>query len=71
MMQPYALPPLDINQRYTIPEACLYLRESRAKIYKDIAAGNLEVIKDGSRTYVPGRVIAERSGARPATKGAA
>ncbi len=55
------LPPLDINQRYTITETNAYLRQSRAKTYQDISAGKLTVIKDGRRTYVPGRVIAERS----------
>ncbi len=55
------LPPLDLNQRYTINETNAYLRQSRAKTYKDIANGKLPIIKDGARTYVSGRVIAERS----------
>ena len=55
------LPPLDLVQRYTINETNLYLRQSRAKTYKDIKAGKLEVIKDGKRTYVSGRTIAARS----------
>lgn len=57
------LPPLDLNQRYTIEETNAYLRQSRAKTYTDIAAGKLPVIKDGKRTYVPGTAIAARSSA--------
>lgn len=55
------LPPIDPNQRYAIEQANLYLRQSRAKTYKDIAAGTLRVIKDGSRVYVPGTEIIRRS----------
>ena len=54
------LPPLDINQRYSIDEACAYLRKCRASLYTDIKNG-MPVIKDGRRTFVPGAVIAERS----------
>jgi hypothetical protein len=57
----FNLPPLDFNQRYSIPETNAYLRQSRAKTYKDIKAGKLEVIKDGKRTYVSGRTIAART----------
>lgn len=56
------LPPLDINQRYTIDEAAAYLRISRAHVYHHFAAGNLEYVKDGRRRYVPGRAIAALSG---------
>jgi excisionase family DNA binding protein len=52
---------LDIRQRYTIDEACCYLRVSRATIYHAIAAGTLPTIKDGRRTFVPGQAIADRS----------
>ena len=55
------LPPLDLNQRYTVPEASAYLRQSRAKTYVDIRAGTLTIIKDARRTYVPGTAIAQRS----------
>ena len=55
------LPPLDEKQRYTIEETNQYLRQSRAKTYKDIAQGKLPAIKDGRRTYISGRVIAARS----------
>lgn len=56
-----SLPPLDEKQRYTIPEASEYLRQSRAKTYVDMRAGRLPFIKDGRRTYIPGSVIAARS----------
>lgn len=56
-----ALPPLDEQQRYTIPEAAKYLRVSRATIYNDIAAGLLATIKDRKRRFVPGSEIARRS----------
>lgn len=62
-INPLSLPPLDMNQRYSIPEATAYLRQSRAKTYVDIRTGKLPVLKDGKRTYVTGRVIAARSGA--------
>ena len=60
MKQPN-LPPLDTLQRYSVPEASAYLRQSRAKTYQDIAAKTLTVIKDGRRTYIPGTAIAARS----------
>lgn len=54
-------PILDPNQRYTLVEACQLLRQSRAKTYKDIAEGNLVVIKDGRRAYIPGSELVRRS----------
>ena len=61
MPKPIILPPLDPAQRYSIDEANAYLRQSRAKTYKDIAAGKLRTILDGKRRYVPGTEIAARS----------
>ena len=55
------LPPLDVNQRYTINEACDYLRISRAYIYKQINNGTLPTISEGRRTFIPGAAIAGRS----------
>lgn len=55
------LPPIDPNQRYQIDEANAYLRQSRAKTYNDITAGNLKVIRDGARVYVPGTELIRRS----------
>lgn len=52
------LPPLDLHQRYSVEETCLYLRTSRARLYQKIKAGQVKVIKDGARTYCSGRVIA-------------
>jgi len=37
-----AIAPVDVTQRYTIPEAVLYLRISHASIYKEINAGQCE-----------------------------
>lgn len=50
----------DERLRFSIDEASALLRQSRAKTYLDISAGRLRVIKDGSRTYVPGTEIARR-----------
>jgi hypothetical protein len=55
------LAPLDPFQRYMIPEANAYLRQSNARTYQQIKAGELHVIKDGGRTYVPGSEIIRRS----------
>lgn len=51
------LPPIDPGQRYEIPAASSYLRESRSKTYQKIKAGTLSVIRDGGRVYVPGSEI--------------
>lgn len=61
-MSTESIPPLvDPNQRYTIKEANAILRQSHAKTYCDIKNGLLRVIKDGTRTYVPGTEIIRRS----------
>lgn len=64
------LPPLDERQRYSIPEAILYLRTSRKTIYDDIAAGRLTTIKEGRRRYVPGSEIVRRCAVPSTTKAA-
>jgi len=51
------LPPLDENQRYSVPESSAYLRTCRAKIYQKIKSGELRIIKDGARTLIPGSEI--------------
>lgn len=56
-----ALPPLDLNQRYTVLEASAYLRQSRSQTFKQIKNGTLAVIRVGGRTYIPGEEIAARS----------
>ncbi len=48
------LPLLDTRQRYSIDEGIAYLRESRSRMYQKIASGEVKVIKDGRRTYIPG-----------------
>lgn len=62
-MNQKTLAPLDLLQRYTIPETCEYLRCSRARVYTLIRDGSLKTIKDGRRRYVTGSEIAKRSGA--------
>ena len=56
---------LDLNQRYTVPEALAYLRTSRKSLYTLIAHGRLVPIREGSngkgRTYIPGTEIARLS----------
>lgn len=60
-MPPADFPPLDPSQRYSVREACRYLRVSRPYLYTKIRRGELRVLKDGSRTYVPGTEIARQS----------
>jgi hypothetical protein len=60
-----SLPPLDLNQRYSIDEAALYLRQSVAQTYVDLASGKLHAFKDGRRTYVSGSAIAARNSGAP------
>lgn len=55
------LPPLDVLQRYTVDQASEYLKQCRAKTYRDIAAGTLPSIVDGRNRYIPGAAIAARS----------
>jgi hypothetical protein len=57
-----AVPPLDLVQRYTINEACLYLRTSHATLYKMMNAEQIIVIREGGRTFIPGKEIARLSG---------
>ena len=59
--QSVPLAPLDERQRYSVREAAAYLRSSTFSIYRDIAEGRIRIIKDRSRTYVPGSEIARRS----------
>ncbi len=61
MSEDSALPPLDLQQRYTIPETADYLRICRAYVYRLIKRGELRTIKDGKRHLVPGTEIGRRS----------
>jgi len=56
------LPQLDLNQRYSIAEASVYLRQSPSKTYSDIAAGRIKTIRDGKQ-FITGKEIAARSAA--------
>jgi hypothetical protein len=58
---PAALPLLDARQRYSVDEGMAYLRESRSRLYEKIASGELKVIKDGRRTYIPGTELVRLS----------
>lgn len=55
------MPPLDLNQRYSAPEASAYLRQCLATTRKQISDGTLESFTDGSRRYISGKAIAARS----------
>jgi excisionase family DNA binding protein len=61
MSTPTSLPPLDLNQRYTVNEACAYMRCSRSSFYKMVEAEQLDTIKMFSRTYVAGAEIRRQS----------
>jgi hypothetical protein len=62
------LAPLDVNQRYSVPEALAYLRTSRKSFYEKIFP-RISVIREGSRTFIPGVEIARLS--RPESQAAA
>lgn len=53
-------PTFDPRLRYEIPAATSFLGYSRAKLYQQIAAGEIRVIRDGRRVYVPGTEIARK-----------
>lgn len=55
------MPPLDVQQRYTLKEAQRYLRTSHASLHHAITAGTIATLKSGKRRYVPGSEIARLS----------
>lgn len=55
------LSPLDVLQRYSVREACRYLRISAPKFYETVRAGRIKTMKDGRRRFVPGSEIARLS----------
>ena len=59
--RPTPAQPIDLLQRYTIEESKAYLRLSRPGLYAKIRRGELRIIKDGTRTYVPGSELARVS----------
>jgi hypothetical protein len=60
-MHTLSLPALDPLQRYSVPEACLYLRISRAKFYEGVKSGKYLLTKDGNRSFLSGSQIAAQS----------
>jgi excisionase family DNA binding protein len=52
---------IDARQRYAIDEAAQYLRISRARLYQKIAAGEIRLLKDGRRSFIPGSAIVAAS----------
>ena len=57
---PKPIPPFDAQLRFTVSEAAAYLKTSRMTIYKLLHSGDLEGIKEESRTFITGRSIAAR-----------
>jgi hypothetical protein len=59
------LAPIDLHQRYSIPEVLAYRRESRKRFYEHVSAGRIAIIKDGRRSFVSGDELARscRAGA--------
>ncbi|MGO9992851.1 MAG: hypothetical protein ACLPTF_10130 [Steroidobacteraceae bacterium] len=56
------LPPLDPLQRYSVNEALQYLRTSRQSFYtKFVNPKRIQVIREGSRCFVPGSEIVRLS----------
>jgi excisionase family DNA binding protein len=52
------VPPLDLNRRYTVPEASIeYLRISRALAYIRIKDGHLKTVRDGGKVFITGAEI--------------
>lgn len=51
------LPPVDINRRYDVCTACVYLGISRVRLYSKLKAGEIRPLRDGGRTFIPGSEI--------------
>jgi hypothetical protein len=65
--KPKPLPPFDAQLRYTVDEAAAYLKTSRMTVYKLLHSGELEGIKENSRTFISGRSIASKCAPREST----
>jgi hypothetical protein len=52
---------LDENRRYPLPLAAAYLGISRAWLFVKIRRGEIKILKDASRTFVPGSEIVRHS----------
>jgi len=59
--QSFPLPQLDATQRYTVEEAARYLRTSRWTVYQMLKNSQIQKIKQGKRTFIPGSEIARLS----------
>jgi hypothetical protein len=57
-LKPNDLLPFNIDLRYPLRHASVYLHQSDSTTLKQIKDGTLESIKVGARTYVTGRSIA-------------
>jgi hypothetical protein len=53
--------PVDVNQRYSIPETCGYLDISHMTLHAKVKAGQIAVIRENSRVLIPGSEIARLS----------
>jgi hypothetical protein len=56
--RPLGLPPIDLNQAYSVVESCQYLRCSRSFFYRMLEAGLFAVVRRGARTFLPGTELA-------------
>lgn len=56
-------PAFDPRLRYSIELGTRFLAQSRATTYKQIRAGDLKVIREGKRVYIPGAEIERRCSA--------
>ena len=52
---------IDPNQRYSLAESMLALRQSPAKTFNDIKTGKLRAFKEGRRTYISGAELIRAS----------
>ncbi len=57
---------IDANQRYSLAESAAILRVSLPTLYKRMAEEDIEVIRDGGRTYVHGTELIRQSAPKPA-----
>jgi hypothetical protein len=53
--------PVDPNQRYDLSEAIPYLRLAKSTVWKKINCGELQIIRDSGRVFVPGSEIVRLS----------
>jgi hypothetical protein len=56
-----SLPAFDERLRYRVEIAAKFLDQSRATTWKQIRDGQLRVIREGQRVFIPGTEIVRRS----------